>query len=67
MGKTLAEKIWAEHVVTAAAGEPNNKVIAAVSISGPMERLSRQPGRLHAAAVVATAARLSDYLLKNSK
>ena len=23
MGKTLAEKIWAEHVVTAAAGEPD--------------------------------------------
>jgi DNA-binding IclR family transcriptional regulator len=42
-------------------------VIAAVSISGPMERLSRQPGRLHAAAIVATAARLSDYLLKNNK
>lgn len=46
---------------------PNNKVIAAVSISGPIERLGRQPGRLHAAAVVATAARLSEHLLKNSK
>ncbi len=44
----------------------NNKVIAAVGISGPIERLGRQPGRLHAAAVVATAAKLSEYLAKNS-
>jgi DNA-binding IclR family transcriptional regulator len=53
--------------VSAPVRGPNNKVIAAVSISGPIERLSRQPGRIHAAAVVATAARLSDYLLKNGK
>ena len=53
--------------VSAPVRGPNNKVIAAVSVSGPMERLSRQPGRLHAAAIVATAARLSDYLLKNNK
>jgi DNA-binding IclR family transcriptional regulator len=53
--------------VSAPVREPNSKVIAAVSISGPIERLSRQPGRIHSAAVVATAARLSDYLLKNSK
>jgi DNA-binding IclR family transcriptional regulator len=31
-------------------------VIAAVSISGPMERLTRQPGRIHAE-VVSDAAR----------
>jgi len=43
---------------------PNGKVIAAVSISGPIERLGRQPGRIHAAAVVATAARLSEYLVR---
>ena len=42
----------------------NGKVIAAVSISGPIERLGRQPGRVHAAAVVATAARLSEYLAR---
>jgi hypothetical protein len=35
-----------------------------VSISGPIERLGRQPGRVHAAAVVATAARLSEYLAR---
>jgi len=48
--------------VSAPVRAPNNKVIAAVSISGPIERLGRQPGRLHAAQVVATAARLTEYL-----
>ena len=41
---------------------PYNRVIAAVSLSGPIERLGRQPGRTHAAAVIATAARISEYL-----
>ena len=50
--------------VSAPVRGPNGKVIAAVSISGPIERLGRQPGRIHAAAVVATAARLSDYLAR---
>ena len=48
--------------VSAPVRGPNNKVIAAVSISGPIERLGRQPGRAHAAQVVATAARLTEYL-----
>ena len=50
--------------VSAPVRGPNNKVIAAVSISGPIERLGRQPGRIHAAAVVATAARLSEIISK---
>lgn len=50
--------------VSAPVRAPNGKVIAAVSISGPIERLGRQPGRIHAAAVVATAARLSEYLAR---
>ena len=37
-------------------------VIAAVSVSGPLERLSRQPGRMHAPAVLAAAERLSESL-----
>lgn len=52
--------------VSAPVRGPNGKVIAAVSISGPIERLGRQPGRLHAAAVVATAERLTEHL-KQSK
>ena len=51
--------------VSAPVRGPNNKVIAAVGISGPIERLGRQPGRLHAAAIVATATKLSEYLAKN--
>jgi DNA-binding IclR family transcriptional regulator len=51
--------------VSAPVKGPNGKVIAAVSISGPIERLGRQPGRVHAAAVVATAARLTEHLAKN--
>ena len=44
---------------------PSGKVIAAVSVSGPIERLSRQPGRLHAPAVIAAAERLSEVLRRN--
>lgn len=53
--------------VSAPVRGPNGKVIAAVSISGPIERLGRQPGRLHAAVVAATAARLSEHLENSSK
>jgi DNA-binding IclR family transcriptional regulator len=38
---------------------PDGTALAAVSVSGPIERLGRQPGRLHAAAVVAAARELS--------
>ena len=38
------------------------KVLAAISISGPIERLTRSPGRLHAAAVVAAGEKISDLL-----
>ena len=34
-------------------------VVAAVSVSGPLERLTRSPGRLHAAAVCAAGTELS--------
>jgi DNA-binding IclR family transcriptional regulator len=40
----------------------SGRVVAAVSISGPLQRLTRQPGRLHAAAVVAAGNRLSELL-----
>ena len=41
--------------VSAPVRSPSGKVIAAVSVSGPIERLSRQPGRMHAPAVMAAA------------
>ena len=46
---------------------PSGRVIAAVSISGPIERLSRQPGRLHAATVIAGANKLTEVLSRHAK
>lgn len=48
--------------VSACVRAPSGKVIAAVSVSGPIERLTRQPGRMHAPAVAAAAERLSQSL-----
>jgi DNA-binding IclR family transcriptional regulator len=48
--------------VSAPVRGPSNRVVAAVSVSGPIDRLSRQPGRLHAAAVVAAADKLTEVL-----
>jgi DNA-binding IclR family transcriptional regulator len=44
----------------------SGRIVAAVSISGPIERLSRQPGRLHAPAVIAAAAKLTEALRRSS-
>ena len=48
--------------VSAPVRSPGGKILAAVSVSGPLERLSRQPGRMHAPAVLAAAERLSESL-----
>ena len=48
--------------VSAPVRGPGGRVVAAVSVSGPIERLSRQPGRLHAQIVCAAAAKLSEVL-----
>lgn len=50
--------------VSAPVRNPAGKVIAAVSISGPIERVSRQPGRLHAATVIAGANKLTEVLAR---
>jgi DNA-binding IclR family transcriptional regulator len=44
------------------AGGAGGRVLVAVSVSGPIERLTRSPGRLHAAAVVAAGEKISDLL-----
>ncbi len=51
--------------VSAPVRGPGSKVVAAVGISGPVERLSRQPGRSHAAAVTQAATRLSEALRRS--
>jgi len=42
------------------------KVLAAISVSGPIERLGRSPGRLHAGAVVAAGDRIGELLRAES-
>jgi DNA-binding IclR family transcriptional regulator len=54
---------WAESVAEREAGvasvsapvSPNGHILAAVSVSGPIERTTRQPGKRYAAAVMAAA------------
>jgi DNA-binding IclR family transcriptional regulator len=53
--------------VSAPIRSPSGRVVAAVSVSGPLERLTRAPGRLHAPAVMAAAARLTDMLATRSE
>ncbi|GAA1358563.1 hypothetical protein GCM10009636_31600 [Arthrobacter koreensis] len=45
---------------------PSGRVIAAVSISGPIERLTRQPGRIHAEVVSKAAQQLTEALRTNT-
>lgn len=48
--------------VSAPVRGPSGRVVAAVSISGPIERLTRQPGRMHAPAVISAAGHLTEVL-----
>ena len=48
--------------VSAPVRGPGGKVVAAISISGPIERMGRQPGRVHGHVVMAAARRLSEVL-----
>jgi DNA-binding IclR family transcriptional regulator len=50
--------------VSAPVRGPSGRVVAAVSVSGPLERLTRSPGRLHAPAVIVAAQRLTEGLRK---
>jgi DNA-binding IclR family transcriptional regulator len=45
-----------------AAGAAGGRVLAAISVSGPIERLTRSPGRLHAAAVVEAGEKIGELL-----
>jgi len=60
--QSVAEREPGVGSVSAPVRSPSGKVVAAVSVSGPLERLTRQPGRMHAPAVVAAAERLSQNL-----
>jgi DNA-binding IclR family transcriptional regulator len=60
--QSVAEREPGVASVSAPVRSPGGKIIAAVSVSGPIERLTRTPGRLHAPAVVAAAEKLSSVL-----
>ena len=63
--QSVAEREAGVASVSAPVLAPSGKLIAAVSVSGPIERLTRSPGRLHAPAVLAAAERLSDVLRRS--
>ena len=48
--------------VSAPVVDPTGRVVAAVSVSGPIDRTTRSPGRRYGAAVVEAAARISASL-----
>lgn len=60
--QSIAEREIGVASVSAPVRGPGGKVLAAVSISGPIERMGRQPGRQHGPSVVAAANRLSEFL-----
>lgn len=60
--QSIAERERGVASVSAPVRGPSNRVVAAVSISGPVDRLTRQPGRLHAQPVVEAARALTETL-----
>ena len=57
--QTVAERQQGVASVSAPVLGADGSVVAAVSVSGPLDRMTRSPGRLHAAAVRAAAQALS--------
>ena len=53
--QSVAEREPGVASVSAPVRASSGRVVAAVSVSGPIERLTRQPGRMHAAAVLGAA------------
>jgi len=62
--QSVAEREAGVASVSAPVRGTSGRVVAAVSVSGPIERLTRTPGRVHAPAVLAAAQRLSDALTR---
>ena len=59
---SVAEREPGVASVSAPVRGAGGRVVAAVSVSGPIERLTRSPGRLHAAAVVGAGDKISELI-----
>ncbi|HET6952994.1 MAG TPA: IclR family transcriptional regulator [Acidimicrobiales bacterium] len=60
--ESVAERQPGVASVSAPVVDPSGRVVAAVSVSGPIDRTSRSPGRRYGAAVAEAAARVSSHL-----
>lgn len=60
--QSVAEREQGVASVSAPIRGTGGRVIAAISVSGPIERLSRAPGRVHAPPVVAAAEKISESM-----
>ena len=60
--QSVAEREMGVASVSAPVRGPGGRVIAAVSVSGPIERLTRSPGRLHAPVVARAGEKITELL-----
>lgn len=60
--ESVAEREPGVASVSAPVHDATGSVVAAVSLSGPIDRLGRAPGRRHGTAVVATATHLTHHI-----
>lgn len=63
--QSVAEREQGVASVSAPVRGTGGRVIAAVSVSGPIERLTRSPGRLHAPPVVAAAEKIAESMRRS--
>jgi DNA-binding IclR family transcriptional regulator len=63
--QSIAERESGVASVSAPIRGSGGRVIAAVSVSGPIERLSRSPGRMHAVPVAAAAEKISESMRRS--
>jgi DNA-binding IclR family transcriptional regulator len=63
--QSVAEREQGVASVSAPIRGTGGRVIAAVSVSGPIERLTRSPGRLHAPPLVAAAEKISESMRRS--
>jgi DNA-binding IclR family transcriptional regulator len=60
--QSLGEREQGVASVSAPVRSPSGRVIAALSMSGPIERVTRHPGKLHAEAICRVAGQLTAAL-----